>query len=105
MNSILAYALIDIMYYIATVPTNGWWIVLTVLPQSIPAVTLVPRFVLSLRELYARDVQGSHERNIDTAFGAVSALHNSSALTEIVFADAGQNERPEENEEIQMEER
>ena len=93
MYSILSYALLDMMYYVENVPTHGWWILLTVLPQPIPAVTLVPRLVFSLRELYARDAYGTHGGEIDTAFGLSSASGHGAVASTIIFADTWQNER------------
>ncbi|KAF8135141.1 hypothetical protein EV363DRAFT_1160330 [Boletus edulis] len=52
--------------------------------------TLIPRFVLSLRELYARDVRRGS--GIDTGFG----LSLSSSDAGIVFAGDEQNEELEE---------
>ena len=72
--------------------------------QCIPAFTLVPRFILSLRELYARDVQGRRGSNIDTAFGLAS-VSTHGALTTIMFADGRQNGELEQSEEISLEER
>lgn len=83
------------MYYVENVPTHGWWVLLTVLPQSIPAVTLVPRFIFSLRRLYARDLQGGNGGDIDTAFGLTSSHGTAST---IMFADGGLNEVSEEGE-------
>lgn len=62
-----------------------------------PIYTLAPRFILSMREMYARDVRGRREGGIDTGFGL-----SVSAAT-MMFADAGQNGSVEEVEEIPME--
>ena len=65
----------------------------------IPQYTLIPRFILGLRVLYAHDVQGRHGSNIDTAFGLGSSSGHDAAGSVIVFAAGGQNEEEEQGEE------
>lgn len=72
MNSILSYGVVNL------IPISGWWTLLGVV-QYVPGFTLVPRFILSLRKLYARDLGG------DTAFGLTSA----SSRGTIMFRDEG----------------
>ena len=55
--------------------------------------TLTPRFILSIRELYARDVQGRRGEGIDTGFGLSSG--RGTGGTAIVFVDVEQNEESE----------
>lgn len=54
---------------------------------------LVPRFILSLRELYDRDL-GGHWRGIDTAFGVSSQMISSrdAAASAIAFAEISSEE-------------
>ena len=73
--------------------------------ESIPPYTLVPRFILSLRRLYARDLGGGHGSDIDTAFGVTSTSGLDAAASAIMFADSEQNEGLEQGEGIQLEER
>ena len=73
--------------------------------EMIPPYTLVPRFTLSLRKLYARDLRGRRGSNIDTAFGLTSASDHGAAVSPIMFVDDGQNEGLGQGEEIQMEDR
>ena len=89
------------------VSTDEWRILLLETMESIPTYTLVPRFILSLRALYARDLQGRRgsESNIDIAFGFTSAFGHGVAASAIVFVGDGQNEGLEQEEEMQMEER
>ena len=61
--------------------------------------------MLSLRKLYARDLQGRRGSEIDTAFGLTSVSGRGAAASAIMFVDAMQNEGLEQGEEIQMEER
>lgn len=70
---------------------NAWQIVVTSALQEIPPFTLVPRFILHLRELYALDVQGRQGSDIDTAFGLWSVSKHGAPPSAIMFADAGQN--------------
>ena len=72
------------------------------LAQAIPIFTLVPRFILNLRELHARDLQGRRGSDIDTAFGLSSTPDHGPVASAIMFAEGGQNEGEEQREEIQM---
>ena len=94
MSSILTYTLVNVLIYAANIHAGGWTIMLLTLIQYIPAFTLVPRFILSLRELYARDLQGRQGGDIDSAFGLTLAPGHDAAGT-IMFADGGQNEGEE----------
>ena len=65
---------------------------------------LVPRFILGLRAVYARDLRGRCGGEIDTAFG-LNSVSDRAVASMIMFADAGQNEGSEQGDEIQMEDR
>lgn len=88
---------------------GGWWMILLGGVQYIPTFTLIPRFILNLRELYASDLRGRREGDIDTAFGLASSFGHGGAMSAMMFAEAGQNEDEgqgrEQHEELQMEER
>lgn len=71
--------------------------------EYIPVFTLASRFILNLRALYARNVRGKRENDIDTAFGFVSANCSHSGST-MVFADAGQSDEREQDDGMVMEE-
>ena len=103
MNSTLLYSIVSVMFNTANIPTSGWWTLLF-LAEYIPILTLVPRFILNLRELYARDLQGRCGSNIDTAFGLTSASSHGPVASAIMFSEDGQSEVEEQNEEIQLEE-
>ena len=60
--------------------------------------TLSPRFILSIRDLYARDVQGRHGEGIDTGFGLSSDC--GAGRSTIVFVDVEQNEGSEDIEKV-----
>lgn len=70
--------------------------------EYVPLFTLTPRFIISIRELYARDVQGRRGGGIDTGFG-LSLSSRSVGGTEIVFAGVEQNEGCGGVEEVSME--
>ena len=105
MTSILTYALIDVLFFTRNLSANRWSGALLAMMAYIPPYTLVPRFILSLRKLYARDLRGRRGTDIDTAFGLTSAPNHGAVTSAIMFADAGHNEGLEQSEEIQMEER
>lgn len=91
--------------FVAIVPSDQGWTVLLYAVQFVPAYSIVPRLILSLRELYARDTRGRRGGDIDTAFGAGSVASNSTAVTTMEFVVARRNDddEGEGGEEIQME--
>ena len=98
MDSILLFSLIGML----TVANMSWYyvwqVVLFGIAIYVPAFVLTPRLVLSLRELYARDLRRGCGSDIDTAFG----LRSSSRATvgsQIAFAEGGQNVGEEQGEE------
>ena len=105
MNSILTSALVNILDNTVGIPTNGLLAILVWAIEGIPAITVVPRFILSLRKLYARDLRGRHGSDIDIAFGFTSASDHGAVASAIMFADGRQNEEEEQGEEIQMEDK
>ena len=66
----------------------------------VPIFTLIPRFIVSTRVMYARNAHGARGDGIDTDFGLVSSGRDAGA---IAFMDIGQNEGCEDVEEIPME--
>ena len=103
MNSTLMYSILNLIFYAVSLSIDGQ-VILLVAADYIPIFTLVPRFILNLRELYARDCNGGRGSNIDTAFGLTSASSHGPVASAIVFAEDEQNEGGEQGEEIQMEE-
>ena len=99
------YAVINVLINTGDIPVDGWRLILVGVVELIPLYTLVPRFILSLRRLYERDLQGGRGSNIDTAFGVTSMSGHGGASSTIMFADGGQNEGLEQGDEIQLEER
>ena len=93
-HSIFVFSLINVLGV-----SGGWQGILLTL-ESVSLFTLIPRFIVSIREMYARDVRRRGD-GIDTWFGLSSS--GRSGGTAIVFADDGQNEGLEDVEEILME--
>lgn len=81
-------------------PIGGWQLVLLGILEFVPIYTLTPRFIISIRKLYANDVEGRRGGGIDTGFGLPST--GGADRTVIVFADVEQNEGAEDVEEIRV---
>ena len=102
-NSMLAFSLVIMLVDIARIPTDGWRAIVLGPMSAIAVITLVPRFILNLRRLYERDLQGRHwGSDINMALGLTSASGRQTPINAIVFADAGRNEGLEEYEETRM---
>lgn len=67
--------------------------------QSIPPFTLLPRFILNLREHYARDLRSRHGSDIDTAFGFTSTFDQGAVVNVTLFRDGEQNEGQRQHDE------
>ena len=57
--------------------------------------TLTPRFILNIRELYARDARSIFGEGIDSGFGLSSFGHGAGG-TVIIFADVEQRDGSED---------
>lgn len=98
MDSIVSSALFNLLVGTGNVPTDEWWRILIGIIQCTPPVTLVPRFILSLRQLYEHDIQGRRRSNIDTGSSVLSAfdcIGVQGSAGAIKFMDAGRNESEE----------
>ena len=89
--SILLLILIELLNVYGYVPIDGWQFDLMLMLQYVPMFTLTPRFILSIRELYALDVQGRRGGGVDTGFG-LSLSGREADETRRVFANVEQNE-------------
>ena len=98
-HSIFVFGLLDAFFLSGMFPTGG---ALLLLVEYIPMYTLTPRFILSIRELYARDVEGRRGEGIDTGFG-LSLSGRGAVVTPIAFTDVEQIQALEHIEEIPME--
>lgn len=62
--------------------------ILLIILNYVPVFTLTPRFIMSLRALYAHDVRGRYGEGIDTGFGfSASSCDTRGTVTPIVFVD------------------
>ena len=102
--SILLFSLINEFAAWGVLPSGAWALIVLSVVQYVPMFTLGPRFIISIRELHARDVQNGTADVIDTGFGLSSSTCGGCG-TEIMFAHVGQNGGPglEGVEEIPME--
>ena len=85
--------IVNVLAASRTLPMHGWQLMLLNAVQYVPLFSLIPRFIISLRELYARDVEGRRSGaggGIDTGFGL-----SSSSGTAILFADFEESEELE----------
>ena len=82
-------------------PTGGWQLIFVLTLEFVPIYTLTPRFIMSVRELYAHDLRGRCVGGIDTGFG-LSLSGRDIGATAIMFADVEQNEVSEDVDEIAM---
>ncbi|KAF8452684.1 hypothetical protein L210DRAFT_3519364 [Boletus edulis BED1] len=96
--------LINLLFFAAKVPLPGWGALPVGILENVPVFALTPRFILSLRALYAREGQG---RDIDSEFGFTSVDVRSVGGIAFARADAGQSEEDvlEHDEDIQLVER
>ena len=99
MDSVLVFSIISLLTNTTTAAPNAWFLFLS----SIPPFTLVPRFVLNLREIYARDVHVGRGSNMDTAFGFGTGFEQGAIRSAIVFAEPRRIRGEAEGEEMEME--
>ena len=101
-HSIFVFNLIVVLNVSGKLPTIGWEAIVLLLLGYVPIFTLIPRFIVSTRVMYARNAHGARGDGIDTDFGLVSSGRDAGGRA-IVFMDIGQNEGCEDVEEIPME--
>lgn len=88
----LLLQLINVLNFAANISTTGWRALVIGIVEYVPVFTLTPRFILSMRQLYARDSRGrGGSYDIDTEFGLTSVDGRGVGGTAIVFADVVQN--------------
>ncbi|KAN0092667.1 hypothetical protein V8E55_003451, partial [Tylopilus felleus] len=82
------FSLLTIFFVTDATPAEGWETL-----QFVPIFTLTPRFIIKVRELYARDIQGRRCEGIDTGFGWPSLdCDTGGTVTTVEFAEAGDEE-------------
>ena len=100
-HSNLLFALINLLGF-SVIPSEGWPMILALILEFVPMFTLSSRFILSIRELHADDVQARRGSGIDTGFG-LSVSGHGAVETVPVFADVEQDEGSADVEEVMME--
>ena len=86
-DSTLLFGLVNLQNHVISLANQSWWYSVLSVASCVPVFTLTPRFILSVRALYARDQgnRGTSTCGIDSAFGLSSTVSN---LGGIAFADA-----------------
>ena len=87
------YNIVNVLFAAGKTPDGEWQMTPLFIAEFVPMYTLTPRFVMSIRELYARDAQkGVHcGGGIDTGFG-LSSPSCGACGTRILFADVEEHE-------------
>ncbi|KAI9570975.1 hypothetical protein HD554DRAFT_291960 [Boletus coccyginus] len=68
-HSTFCFSLINVLNASGKLPAGGWQKISLYILEIVPMYTLTPRFIMGLKEVYARDVQGRHWSRINTVFG------------------------------------
>jgi len=86
------FEVINLLDQMGVTPQAEWSTILWFLAQIVPVFILTPRFTISIRELYAHNVQYGHGHGIDTGFGLSDGYGISAhCLTTIEFGDVREN--------------
>lgn len=101
----LGWNVINTLYAWGNFSLVGWQVILVGFVEIVPIATMAPRFVLNVRELYARNIRGERGNGIDTGFGLSGLSGHGTSSSMMVFADSERGEGLEHNEEMPMEER
>jgi len=99
---VFMFSLIIVLHNVGKLPSGESQLIVIAVLQYVPIVTQTPRFIMGIRELHARNVQGRRGGGIDTGFGLSSPIRSAGGMT-VIFADVGQIGGLEDVEEIQME--
>jgi len=100
--AILMWNLVNTLYAFGHLSGDGPSYVVLSLLEVIPIATLTPRFILSMRELYARSVHGGRADNIDTGFGLATLSDPGMSGSTMVFAESEGNGGSNHGESIAM---
>jgi len=97
--------LLNLLYGFHMLPKEGWFTILYLPAELVPAYTLTPRFVLSIRELYVRSIENGHSSKIDAGFGLSGRFGTTTTgTTTMAFEDSVANIGLEETEEVPLQE-
>ena len=100
--SIVLFNIVNVLDVFGKAPTGGWRLLLLVALEYVPIYTLAPRFILSIREMYARDTRGRRE-GVDTGFGLGSSGRDATVQTMVFAAAAAGRNGEDDIEEIPRE--
>jgi len=91
--AILMWSIVNVLYDFQSQVTSQQGVALYFLGYA-PVCTLTPRFILSMRELYARSVSGGRGHGIDSGFGMAPLSNHrvSLANSSIIFPGGGELE-------------
>lgn len=103
-DSVLLWDLVSILVAWGKVSIAGWQTIPISIMEAVPMATLPPRFIMGLRELYARNVQERDGSGIDSGFGLSTLPSHGASISVMLFSDARQDGGLEHCEEIPMEE-
>jgi len=96
-------SLVNMLGLLNAIPP-GYIAIVLLIASTIPIYTLTPRFVMNIRELYIRDMQGHRNNDIDIGFGfssrAGQGMGASTTLGTIAFAEGSATMELEDREEI-----
>ncbi|KAF8452755.1 hypothetical protein L210DRAFT_2055698 [Boletus edulis BED1] len=105
----LLYFLVTVLHSLLTMLgilnalPQGWVSQVLAIIANVPLITLTPRFVMNIRELYLYDVQNRWDHDIDSGFGLSSGTGRGvGGLVTIgmEFVDGGRTEMLEDGEEM-----
>lgn len=91
MNSMLSCALLCILYFEGRISPLNWKAMLFTRLITTMMFTILPRFVLRMREIYARDVQSRRGSHMYPTLGSMSIPGLFTYPTVAVFMDAEQD--------------
>ena len=99
---ILLYYVYSPLIVWGIVPSSGWKGLIPMLIERLTMIILIPRFIMSVRELYAHDLQGGHDSgsgsNIDIVFelSALSHPGRAASMSNTMFTETLNNGMDEE---------
>lgn len=95
--------LLNLLASFNMLPNEAWFTILYLPAELVPAYTLTPRFILSIRELYAQSIQSGHSTRMDSGFGLSGGSGvTTTGMTTMVFEDSIGKMSPEEVEEVPL---
>ncbi|KAG9312082.1 hypothetical protein JVU11DRAFT_7365 [Chiua virens] len=90
----------NLLNFWGAMPSNPEYFLLGLM-EYVPVFTLMPRFIISIREMYEHDVQGRQGGGIDSGFGVSTQFDRGAARSRVVFASRDENESTESTEAVE----